>query len=79
VKIGGSLDVTPEFGAMMVAQKRGSDDLFEIDAFKCKASGMPMPFTEKAFAESEIPVKPSYDSVEDAVAKIRAVTALAEC
>lgn len=68
--LGGSSDIMPEFGALMIAQKRGSDELFEIDAFRCKGSGLPLGLAEKKFAEPEVKAKAFYDSAKNGIAKI---------
>ncbi len=75
VRIGASTDVSPEFGCIVMAQKRGNGELFEIDAFKCKASGLPIGFAEKAFSELEAKAKLLYDSVKNGVFDIRHVKA----
>ena len=71
VTIGGSSDVFPEFGAIMMASQRGNGEMFEIDAFRCKGSGLPLGLQEKAFGESEVAVKAFYDSAKNGVAKIK--------
>ena len=71
VIIGGSSDTFPVFGAMMVAQQRGDGEMFEIDAFQCKGSGLPLGLAEKAFGEPEIAVKAFYDADKNGIAKIR--------
>lgn len=71
VRIGATEDVLVEFGAIMIAQKRSNAEMFEVDAFRVKGAGMPMGFNEKAFGESEIPLKAFYDSVKNGVADIR--------
>jgi len=73
VNIGGAADVRPEFGAILMAQKRGSDALFEVDAYKCKADGMPIGFESFAWAKPEVKAKLLYDSAKDAVFGVRAV------
>lgn len=73
VQIGAAADVRPEFGAILMAQKRGSDALFEVDAYKCKADGMPIGFESFAWAKPEVKAKLSYDSAKDAVFGVRAV------
>lgn len=65
----------PEFGAILMGQKRGNDELIEIDVFRCKAAGMPFGFEANAWAEAEIKIKALYDSARDGVAEIRHVTA----
>jgi hypothetical protein len=71
VSIGGSSDTFPEFGALMVAQQRSNGEMFEIDAFRCKGSGLPMGFTEKEFGMPEIAAQAFFDSAKNAVCKIR--------
>jgi len=71
VTIGASGDTFPVFGAIMVAQQRGNGEMFEIDAFRCKGSGLPLGLAEKAFGEAEIAVKAFYDSAKNGIAKVR--------
>jgi len=72
VVIGGSVNQTfPEFGALVIAQRRGNQELFEIECYKCKAAGMPIGFDQNAFSEAEVKVKVQYDSVNDGVFKVR--------
>lgn len=71
--VGGSADVMPEFGALMVAQKASTGQMFDIDAYRCKGSGLPIGLAEKAFAEPEVNARALYDSEKNAVAKITAV------
>jgi hypothetical protein len=73
VKIGGIADITPEFGAVIYAQKSGSGAIFEIEAYKMKAVGLGLGAERKTFSENEYAAKASYDSVEDAVCRIREV------
>lgn len=74
VRIGARSDTFPEFGAILMAQKRGNQELFEIDAFRVKASGMPLPFEANAWAEADIKGKVLYDSDQDAIMAIRHIT-----
>lgn len=67
VRVGGSSDVFPEFGAIVVAQHRSSDEMFEIEAFRCKGSGMPFPFDMFAWAKSDVKVDLLYDSAKNGV------------
>ncbi len=71
VVIGGSSDTFPEFGCVMVAQQRSNGEMFEIDAFRCKGSGLPLGLTEKEFAQPEITAQAFYDSARNGIAKIR--------
>lgn len=75
VRIGASTDTTPEFGCIIMAQKRGNGELFEIDAFRCKATGLPIGFAEKAFGEVEAKAKLLFDSVKNGVFDLRHVKA----
>jgi len=70
VLIGGPGDLRPEFGALIVAQKSSTGQMFDIDCFRCKGSGFPIGMTEKAFAEPEVTVKPFLDPIRRAVAKV---------
>lgn len=78
----GSMDVTigqlsdqnfPEFGAIIMAAKQGNGELFEIDALRCKAAGLPLGFARNAYSPAEVTVKLMYDSVQDGVFKVRHV------
>lgn len=71
IKIGGAADSFPEFGADLLAQKRATGELFEIMALKCVGNGLPMALEENAFSQPELKAICQYDSVEDAVFKIR--------
>lgn len=71
VTVGGSSDTFPEFGALMVAQQRSNGEMFEVDAFRCKGSGLPIGFTEKEFGQPEIAAQAFYDSAKNGVAKFR--------
>lgn len=74
VDIGATTDVFPEFGAIVVAQKRGNQELFEIELFRCKAIGLPLGFEEKAWGESEVTAEAFYDSAKNKVFSVRHVT-----
>ena len=71
VSIGASNDTFPEFGAVMVAQQRSNGEMFEIDAYRVKGSGLPFGFTEKEFSQPEITAQAFYDSAKNAVARAR--------
>jgi hypothetical protein len=74
VTVGAAASQTlPEFGAIIIAQRRGNSELFELDCFRCKASGMPIGFEMNAWAEAEVKVKAFYDSAQDGVFAMRAV------
>lgn len=68
VRVGSSADQTfPEFGAIVHAQKRGNQEIIEIDCFRCKGAGMPLGFEPNAFSEAEVKVKVFYDSEKDGI------------
>ncbi len=74
VTIGGQADEYPEFGAIVMAQKRGNGEMLEVDCFRCKGIGLPISLQESAFSEAEIKMEAFYDSTLDGVFKIRHVT-----
>jgi len=61
----------PEFGAIVVAQKRGNGEMVEFDLFRCKAAGMPIPMETNAWSQTEISVKCLFDSINDGVFAMR--------
>lgn len=73
VKIGGLSDVFPEFGCLVYAQKSGSGAVVEIEAYKCKAIGLGLGAERKAFGASDYTAKLAYDSVENALCRIREI------
>lgn len=66
--------VFPEFGAIVHAQKRGDQELSELDIFRCIGNGMPINFDMNAWSEYDIKVKCMYDSVLDGVYMARFVS-----
>ena len=74
VTIGGTANQTfPEFGALIYAQKRGNQEMLEIDCFRCKAVGMPINFEQNNWSNAEVAIKVLYDSAQDGVFSIRHV------
>lgn len=65
---------SPEFGAIIYAQKRGSGEMFEIECYRCIGAGLPMNFEEKVFAQAELTIKVLKDFTLDRVMRIRAIT-----
>lgn len=63
----------PEFGALVYAQKRGSQEMVEIDCYRCKAAGMPIGLEMNAYSEAEVTVKVFYDSARDGVFEFKNV------
>lgn len=74
VSIGATSDVFPEFGAILYAKKRGNLEMFEIEAYKCKAVGLPLGLEENAWSEAEVKAECFYDSAKNAVLSIRHVS-----
>jgi hypothetical protein len=72
IVVGASTATFPSFGALLMAQKRATGELFEIDALNCLASGLPIALEEQAFSQPEIKMQCLYDSTNDAVFKMRA-------
>jgi hypothetical protein len=71
VIIGGIGDVTPEFGAIVMAEKRGDGSIMALDVFRLKAAGgMNLGFEEAAFSESEINLDALYSSAKGGVFKV---------
>lgn len=70
VNIGSSADsVFPEFGCLVLAQKRGNGELTELDCYRCKSAGMPIGFEMSAWSEADVKVKVLYDSTLDGIFK----------
>ncbi len=74
VNIGSTSDVFPEFGAIMIAQQKGSGEMFDIEAYRVKVLGLPIGLNEKEFSEAEVTGKVFYDSAENKILRIRHVT-----
>jgi hypothetical protein len=73
VLVGNVADTFPEFGAILMTQKRGNGELFEIDVFKAQGGGGSLGANEKAFSETAITATAFYDSVKGGIARITAV------
>ncbi len=75
VVIGSVADQTfPEFGCLVYAQRRGQGEMAELDLYRCKAAGMPLPFDMGAFAGFELKCKVLYDEAADGLFQFRHVT-----
>ncbi len=74
IVIGQSASTFPEHGEYIVAEKRSTGEVFEIDVYRAVGSGFPLPLAEKAFSIQELTVKLLYDSAKNAVAKFTAQT-----
>jgi hypothetical protein len=74
VVIGGIGETTPEFGAIIMGEKRGDGSIVAVDAFRLKAAGgMPIGFEEGAFSESEVKLEALYDSAKNGVFKFLSI------
>lgn len=73
VIVGASGNVTPEFGAIIMSQRRGTGEMFEIDAYRMRAVGFPIGMDEFKWAESNVKATMLYDSVKNGVMGIRYV------
>jgi len=73
IDVGASTTTLPAFGAVILAQKRNTNEMFEIEAFNCIASGFPIPMDEMKFSETQLKMTLTYDSVQDKVYTIRSV------
>lgn len=67
VRVGDPSSVFPEFGALIMAQKKGNGEMVELDAFKVKGIGLPIGFEERKFSEPDIKAKLLFDSVKNGV------------
>ncbi len=72
-RIGVSGDVNPVFGAIVMAAKQGDGQMFEIDLFRCKGSGLPLQFEENKFSEADLKIEAFYDSSLNGLFDIRHV------
>lgn len=73
ITIGSASTSLPAFGAVILAQKRATAEMFEVEAFNCIGSGFPIAMDEFAFSTTELKVTCIYDTTNDAVFKIRSV------
>jgi hypothetical protein len=71
IVVGKSTDTFPAFGAILMAQKRATGEMFEIDAHNCVGGGLPINLEENAFSQPELKMTCLYDSTLDRVFTIR--------
>lgn len=71
IVVGQSTDTFPAFGALLLAQKRATGEMFEVDAHYCVGGGLPMDFTENAFSQPQLEMACLYDSTLNRVFTIR--------
>lgn len=72
--VGKSTTSFPNFGALLLSQKRATGEMFEIDAPNCVGGGLPIDFAEQAFSQPELKMQMLYDSSFDKVFSIRHLT-----
>jgi len=73
IVVGGSSDTFPAFSCLMLAQKRSTGEMFEIDAHNCVGGGLPISLEENAFSQPELKMTCLYDSTLDRVFTIRTI------
>lgn len=71
IVVGKSTDTFPAFGALLLAQKRATGEMFEIDAHNCVGGGLPIGMEENTFSQPELKMSCLYDSALDRVFTIR--------
>lgn len=71
IVVGQSTDTFPAFGALLLAQKRATQEMFEINAHYCVGGGLPIDFAENAFSQPDLTMTCLYDSVLNKVFTIR--------
>jgi hypothetical protein len=71
--IGQSTTTFPAFSALILAQKLSDGEMCEIDAYNVVGTGLPISFEELAFSQPELKMTLLYDSVQNAVCKIRTI------
>ena len=71
--IGTSTQTFKTIGLIVEGQKKGNNDTFTLEIFNAKGTGLPINFTEKAWAEGEIPFAAFYNSAENAVFRMTRV------
>jgi hypothetical protein len=71
IVVGKSTDTFPSFGALILAQKRSTGEMFEINAHNCVAGGLPINLEEQAFSQPELKMTCLYEASLDRVFSIR--------
>lgn len=69
----------PEFGVVVVSQKKSDGSMTSIDCFRVKAFGMPLGLEEKAFNEMEITGTLLYDSARNGAYKFENLKPVIAC
>jgi len=73
VVIGGQSDSLPEFGAVVMAKKRGNGELFEAELYRVKAAGLPINFNENEWSEASVTAQAFNDSARGGIGRFRFV------
>ena len=71
VVVGAGADSMPDFGAVLLAQKRATGEMTEMDLHNCIGGGLPISLEEMAFSQPELKMTALYDSTLDRVMTIR--------
>lgn len=71
VRVGGASDTFPAFGAVILGKQKNDGQMFEMDAFQCKASGMPIGFEANAYSETEIKAELFIDTTKNGIFDVR--------
>jgi len=74
IVIGGSSDIVPEVGLIIYSQQRGTAEMFEIDVFRAKLTGMPFGFAKNEWSVAEITAQAYYDSSRNGILSIRHIS-----
>jgi hypothetical protein len=73
IVVGAAAATFPAFSALLLAQKRATGEMFEIDAHNCVGGGLPINMEENAFSQPELKMTCLYDSTLDRVFTIRTI------
>jgi hypothetical protein len=69
----------PEFGALVVSQKKSTGEMWLFDCYRVKTLGFPFGLEEKAFNEAEVTATLLYDSAKNGVMKARYIEPSSGC
>ncbi len=67
IDVGGKGALYPEFGAIVVAQKSGTNEIISFNCFRVKAAGAPVGMTRATFSQADVTMKLLYDVDKDKV------------
>lgn len=69
IEVGAANDSFPEFRAVVIGELQSTGVLFEIDCYRCSATGAPLNFARKEFAAMEVTAGLKLDSGRNSVFK----------